>query len=321
MWKKIIIVLIAVIAFLFIFTDLPAKAILSIVETDSRIDLSTMLIDKAKEEEKSEDEDTYLSIDLTADDDYEEGYLIKKNGIYLVYLDKDMQQNNGKIQFEFYMDIYNYSDDPNIYINQQEAERSIEEYDENSNYIDCIFKSSPLYHRSVSLIVDNMKVSYDKTYSFDITAGNDSKEVRMKFKKHEVYDEGDLEYDDWLKTLREENDYLSADEAIKHVGEEVTVCDYMISGKTVETESGSPTFLNLGSDYPSKKRCQGVIWEENLDAINKEFEHITDYTSENIDWALIIKGKVTEYDGVAQIELVNPKQIQIADPAYMEINK
>ena len=166
-----------------------------------------------------------------------------------------------------------------------------------------------------------MKVSYDKTYSFDITAGNDSKEVRMKFKKHEVYDEGDLEYDDWLKTLREENDYLSADEAIKHVGEEVTVCDYMISGKTVETESGSPTFLNLGSDYPSKKRCQGVIWEENLDAINKEFEHITDYTSENIDWALIIKGKVTEYDGVAQIELVNPKQIQIADPAYMEINK
>jgi hypothetical protein len=58
-------------------------------------------------------------------------------------------------------------------------------------------------------------------------------------------------------------------------------------------------FLNLGRDYPDPKRFQIVVWDIG------GLEPIASGTT------LCTAGQVTLYQGVAQIELTDPGQIEI----------
>jgi len=54
---------------------------------------------------------------------------------------------------------------------------------------------------------------------------------------------------------------LTADEAVKHVGETATVCGTVASANYAVRSRGQPTFLNLDKPYPNELFTV-VIWSE-----------------------------------------------------------
>jgi hypothetical protein len=69
--------------------------------------------------------------------------------------------------------------------------------------------------------------------------------------------------------------------------------------------SGSPTFLNVGVDYPSSRRFVVVIWGTNRGRFGAPENR---YRSRMI----CVHGTITNYGGVAQITATSPTQIFIA---------
>jgi hypothetical protein len=69
--------------------------------------------------------------------------------------------------------------------------------------------------------------------------------------------------------------------------------------------NGSPTFLNLGVDYPSPRRFTVVIWGRNRARFGAPERRYRGRT-------ICVRGFVSTYRGLPQIEATSPSQIAIA---------
>ena len=94
------------------------------------------------------------------------------------------------------------------------------------------------------------------------------------------------------------------DEAKYHIGERATVSGPVAGTKYGATSSGKPTWLNIGKDYPSSERFVVIIWGENRGNFPQPPE---DYY---LGKTICVTGLITEYNGIPQIEVKDPSQIQ-----------
>jgi hypothetical protein len=94
------------------------------------------------------------------------------------------------------------------------------------------------------------------------------------------------------------------DKAGTRVGDRVSVSGRVAGTYFDRSDPGSPTFLDLGHNYPNSHRFTVVIWGENRSAFNGRPEWT--YKGENV----VVTGKVTRYQGIQQIEVSDPGDIQ-----------
>jgi hypothetical protein len=86
------------------------------------------------------------------------------------------------------------------------------------------------------------------------------------------------------------------------IGRVATIRGRVAGTRYASSSNGAPTFLNLGVDYPSERRVTVVIWGENrgrFGAPEVRYRHRT----------ICVRGLVTTYAGVPQIEATSPAQI------------
>lgn len=94
-------------------------------------------------------------------------------------------------------------------------------------------------------------------------------------------------------------------EASAHIGESVTIEGPVAGAVYAESSNGSPTFLNIGADYPDESRFTVVIWGENRGNFTLAPED--QYAGQTIR----VTGTVSDYQGVPQIEAASPGDIEI----------
>lgn len=94
-------------------------------------------------------------------------------------------------------------------------------------------------------------------------------------------------------------------DAEKYFGEYATVCGPVRGTNYASSSNGSPTFLNIGKDYPSDDRFVVLIWGENRN--NFSFSPENYYLGKTI----CARGEVEMYDGIYQIEVRSPSMIDI----------
>ena len=93
-------------------------------------------------------------------------------------------------------------------------------------------------------------------------------------------------------------------EAKYHIGDRVTVYGNVVSTRYASSSNGKPTFINIGRDYPDSARFTVVIWG----SCRSNFS-----TSPEVYYrgkTIYVTGLITEYNGVAQIEVCYPYQIK-----------
>lgn len=93
--------------------------------------------------------------------------------------------------------------------------------------------------------------------------------------------------------------------ASQYVGRVMTVRGRVAGARYASTSNGSPTFLNLGVDYPNSRRFTVVIWgrdRENFRMPEQTYRYRT----------ICVRGLVRDYYGVAEIFAYSPSQIRIA---------
>lgn len=93
-------------------------------------------------------------------------------------------------------------------------------------------------------------------------------------------------------------------EAKYNIGEWKTVCGTVVDTHYAVTSNGQPTFLNIGEPYPDPARFTVVIWGDyrgNFPSPPEDY-----YLGKNIG----VTGLITEYEGIAQIEVSSPSQIK-----------
>jgi hypothetical protein len=94
-------------------------------------------------------------------------------------------------------------------------------------------------------------------------------------------------------------------EAGKYLGWEMKVCGPVASANYGKATNESPTFINLGNDYPSPVRFDVLIWgnsRANFPSPPEEYY---------LDKSICVKGKVSYYQGVYQMEVSSPRNIEI----------
>lgn len=84
----------------------------------------------------------------------------------------------------------------------------------------------------------------------------------------------------------------------------------MIEGPVAEISilndsTGSPSFVDVGEAYPSTYRISVVVWEEHYDDVAEALNAVS------IGDIIFVEGYIEMYDGVPQIEVTDPLQIQI----------
>jgi len=97
---------------------------------------------------------------------------------------------------------------------------------------------------------------------------------------------------------------ISWNEAKYHIGDRTTVCGTVVDTHWASGSSGKPTFLNIGKSYPDPDRFTVVIWID----CRANFPQAPE--AYYLGKTICITGLITEYEGVAQIEVCYPSQIQ-----------
>jgi len=97
---------------------------------------------------------------------------------------------------------------------------------------------------------------------------------------------------------------ISWDKAKDHIGDRTTVCGLVAGTKYGATSGGQPTWLNVGKDYPSSERFVVIIWGDNRGNFPQAPESY--YYGKTI----CVTGLIQEYEGIAQIEVTTPDQIE-----------
>jgi len=100
---------------------------------------------------------------------------------------------------------------------------------------------------------------------------------------------------------------VSWDKAKDHVGEKVTVKGPVVAAVYKPKIKSSPTFINIGKDYPDKGRFTVVIWGRDRDNFKTPPEKL--YSGKTIE----VTGEVITYKGVPEIIANSPKQVRIVD--------
>jgi DNA/RNA endonuclease YhcR with UshA esterase domain len=93
--------------------------------------------------------------------------------------------------------------------------------------------------------------------------------------------------------------------ASSHIGESVTVRGPVVGATYAESSNGSPTFLNVGADYPDPSRFTVVIWGEDRGNFKEAPED--QYSGQTIR----VTGTVSDYKGVPQIEVSSQSEIEV----------
>jgi len=97
---------------------------------------------------------------------------------------------------------------------------------------------------------------------------------------------------------------LTWDEAINHVGERASVCGKVAGTRWSTGSNGKPTFINIGEDYPSSARFVVLIWVDSRSNFSQPPE---DYY---LGKTICIEGLIQEYDGIAEIVVTSPDEIE-----------
>lgn len=93
---------------------------------------------------------------------------------------------------------------------------------------------------------------------------------------------------------------ISITEVSKHIGETVTICDSVYTGRTL----ANLTLLNLGGAFP-KQTLTIVVNKSDIANFKESPEKL--YLNKKI----CIMGKITEYNGKPQILATKPEQFSI----------
>lgn len=101
------------------------------------------------------------------------------------------------------------------------------------------------------------------------------------------------------------SDVVNWSEASSRIGESVTVEGPVMGTHYAENSNGSPTFLNVGADYPDESRFTVVIWGEDRGNFPEAPEDR--YAGQTIR----VTGTVSDYQGVSEIEVASPDDIEI----------
>jgi len=96
-----------------------------------------------------------------------------------------------------------------------------------------------------------------------------------------------------------------------YVGRTAVVCDRVMSASYIGSVRGGPTFLNLGKAYPEQVFTV-VIWNQNRGKFERPPERMFDGRE------ICVTGKVQTYKGKPQIEVTEPEQIRLVEPALGE---
>jgi hypothetical protein len=88
------------------------------------------------------------------------------------------------------------------------------------------------------------------------------------------------------------------------VGRVATIRGGVAGTRYAAASKGSPTFLNLGVNYPNPRRFTVVIWIENRSAFGRPEVR---YRGRQI----CVRGRVRSYRGVPEIEARSPAQIKV----------
>jgi hypothetical protein len=92
--------------------------------------------------------------------------------------------------------------------------------------------------------------------------------------------------------------------ARRMVGRYATIRGRVAGAHYASSSNGSPTFLNLGVDYPSPRRFTVVIWIDNRAKFRAPERRYRGRT-------ICVRGYVETYAGVPQIEASSPTQITV----------
>lgn len=94
-------------------------------------------------------------------------------------------------------------------------------------------------------------------------------------------------------------------EASRHIGEESIVRGSVEGATFADYVNGSPTFLNIGADYPSQARFTALIWGGDRPKFGTPPE--TAYDGKEI----AVTGTITSYEGIPEVEVSEPSQIEV----------
>ena len=88
------------------------------------------------------------------------------------------------------------------------------------------------------------------------------------------------------------------------VGRTATIVGRVAGTRYAASSNGSPTFLNLGVDYPNPRRFTVVIWIENRSAFGRPESRYRGRT-------ICVRGPVYRYAGLPQIAARVASQIKV----------
>ena len=96
---------------------------------------------------------------------------------------------------------------------------------------------------------------------------------------------------------------ITPKDAVKYIGQTVTVCGKIYGGKYLDAVKNKPTFLNMGAAYPNELLTI-VIWSDS----RKDFSYAPEEKLKNK--TVCVTGKVEMYKGKPQIEADKESQIK-----------
>jgi len=97
---------------------------------------------------------------------------------------------------------------------------------------------------------------------------------------------------------------VSWQNARRAIGRYATIRGRVAGTKYASSSNGSPTFLNIGADYPSSRRFTVVIWGRNRARFGAPGRRYRGRT-------ICVRGYVETYGGIPEIEARSPAQIRI----------
>ena len=90
--------------------------------------------------------------------------------------------------------------------------------------------------------------------------------------------------------------------ASRMIGQVATVKGRVAGTKFASSSNGSPTFLNLGVDYPSSRRFTVVIWGRDRSRFRSPESTYRGKT-------ICVRGLIRPYQGIAEVFASSPSQI------------
>jgi micrococcal nuclease len=99
---------------------------------------------------------------------------------------------------------------------------------------------------------------------------------------------------------------IEADQSAKYMGDSVTVCGKVFSGKYLDQSKEAPTFLNINGHYP-KQQLTLVIMKD----VRQRFSY--DPLKRLVNKNVCVTGKIKDYKGKPEIMINNEAQIVTED--------